>query len=82
MALVVASHPLEGIGDIWLGDDLVQTFEQYVTWEFHNDRQTVDPSMLSNCPSWKEDMIGKGIAWLRISFKFNAEKFPSWLAKH
>ena len=79
MALVVASHPLEGIGDIWLGDDLVQTFEQYVTWEFHNDRQTVDPFMLSNCPSWKEDMIGKGIAWLRISFKFNAEKFPSGL---
>ena len=79
MALVIASHPLEGIGDIWLGDDLVQTFEQYVTWEFHNDRQTVDPFMLSNCPSWKEDMIGKGIAWLRISFKFNAEKFPSGL---
>ena len=24
-------------------------------------------------------MIGKGIAWLRISFKFNAEKFPSGL---
>jgi predicted phage tail protein len=79
MALVVASHPLEGIGDIWLGDDLVQTFEHYVTWEFHNDRQTVDPFMLNNCPSWKEDMIGKGIAWLRISFKFNAEKFPSGL---
>lgn len=79
MALVVAGHPLDGIGDIWLGDDLVQTFEEYVTWEFHNDRQTVDPFMKKNCPSWKEDMIGKGIAWLRISFKFNAEKFPSGL---
>lgn len=79
MALVVASHPLEGIGDIWLGDDLIQTFEQYVSWEFHNDRQTVDPFMRDNCPSWKDDMIGKGVAWLRISFKFNAEKFPSGL---
>lgn len=79
MALVVASHPLEGIGDIWLGDDLIQTFEQYVSWEFHNDRQTVDPFMRDNCPSWKDDMIGNGIAWLRISFKFNAEKFPSGL---
>ncbi|HEM8571155.1 TPA: DUF1983 domain-containing protein, partial [Citrobacter koseri] len=27
--------------------------------------------------SWKEDMIGKGITWLRVSLKFNAEKFPS-----
>lgn len=79
MALVIAGHPLDGIGDIWLGDDPVQTFEDYVTWEFHNNRQTVDPFMKKNCPSWKDDMIGKGIAWLRISFKFNAEKFPSGL---
>lgn len=33
--------------------------------------------MLENCPSWKEDMIGKGITWLRVSLKFNAEKFPA-----
>ncbi|MGS9073923.1 hypothetical protein ACQWF3_25570, partial [Salmonella enterica subsp. enterica serovar Infantis] len=43
----------------------------------HTNRQTADPYMLENCPSWKEDMIVKGITWLRVSLKFNAEKFPS-----
>lgn len=79
MVLVLASHRLEGIGPIWLGDDAIETFGDLVSWEFHNDRQTVDPYMLNNCPSWKEDMIGKGLAWLRLTYKFDAEKFPSGL---
>ena len=79
MVLVLASHRLEGIGPIWLGDDAIETFGDLVSWEFHNDRQTVDPYMLNNCPSWKADMIGKGLAWLRLTYKFDAEKFPSGL---
>lgn len=79
MALALAAHPLHGTGQMWLGDDAVETFGSNVTYEVHNNRQTADPFMLQNCPSWKEDMIGKGISWLRISFKFDAEKFPSGL---
>lgn len=79
MALVLAGHELSRIGEIWLGDDLTSEYASSVSYEFHNNRQTVDPFMLKSCPSWKNDMIGKGIAWLRISFKFNAEVFPSGL---
>lgn len=79
MALVLASHPMEGIGQIWLGDEAIESFENLAAWEFHNDRQTVDPFMLQNCPSWKEDMIGKGLAWLRLTFTFDSEKYPSGL---
>ena len=79
MSLVLAGHKLNGIGEIWLGDDQIQTYGDYVTWQFHNDPQVVDQFMLDNTQSWKEDMIGKGLAWLRISFRFNAEKFPSGL---
>ena len=38
--------------------------------------------MLANCADWKEDMIGQGITWLRISFKFDAEKFLKLSEKH
>lgn len=79
LVVVLASHKLEGIETIWLGDDGIDWFGENATWEFHNDRQTVDPFMLRHCPSWKNDMIGKGIAWLRLSLKFDAEKFPSGL---
>ncbi|WP_421311992.1 phage tail tip protein J-related protein [Aeromonas veronii] len=79
MALVLAGTKLSRIGNIWLGDDLIGTYGGLVSWELHADRQTCDPFMLANCADWKEDMIGHGITWLRLSLKFDAEKFPAGL---
>ncbi|HEK2746880.1 DUF1983 domain-containing protein [Proteus mirabilis] len=76
LALALAGHPIEKIGKIWLGDDLIETFGDKASWELHNDRENVDPFMLENCPSWKEDMIGRGLAWLRVTLTFDQEKFP------
>jgi hypothetical protein len=79
LALVLAGTKLTRIGDLWLGDDLVGTYGGLVSWELHADRQTCDPFMLEKCADWKEDMIGQGITWLRLSLKFDAEKFPAGL---
>lgn len=77
LAITLAGHPLSSTGKVLLGDDDIGTYGTYATYEVHNDRQTADPYMLANCASWKPDMIGRGISWLRLSLKFNAEKFPS-----
>nr|MBG3153150.1 DUF1983 domain-containing protein [Proteus mirabilis] len=76
LALALAGHPIDKIGKIWLGDDLIETFGDKASWELHNDRENADPFMLKNCPSWKEDMIGRGLAWLRVTLTFDQEKFP------
>lgn len=77
LAITLAGHPLSNVGAIYLGDDEISTFGEYVQSEVHTDRQTPDPYLLANAPSWKADMIGKGITWLRLTLKFKAEKFPS-----
>lgn len=79
LAIAIAGHPIDHLGNIWLGDDLVSTYGNNVSWTLHNNRTTPDPYMIQHCPSWKSDMIGRGIAWLRMSLKFDAEKFPSGL---
>lgn len=76
LGLALAGHPIDRIGKIWLGDDLIGTFGDKASWELHNDRKDADPFMLKNCPSWKEDMIGRGMAWLRVTLTFDQEKFP------
>ncbi|QKJ48916.1 DUF1983 domain-containing protein [Proteus vulgaris] len=76
LALALAGHPIDKVGKIWLGDDLIETFGDKASWELHNDRKDADPFMLKNCPSWKEDMIGRGMAWLRVTLTFDQEKFP------
>lgn len=79
LAIVLAGTTLSHIGNVWLGDDLASAYGDLVTFELHADRQTCDPFMLEHCADWKADMIGQGITWLRMSLKFNAEKFPSGL---
>ncbi len=76
LGLALAGHPIDRIGKIWLGDDLVGTFGDKASWELHNDRKDADPFMLENCPSWEKDMIGRGMAWLRVTLTFDQEKFP------
>ncbi|WP_294110754.1 DUF1983 domain-containing protein [Providencia sp.] len=76
MALAIAAHKVDRIGQIWLNDDLIGTFGDKASYEFHNGRTDCDPYMLKNAPSWKEDMIGNGLAWLRLALKYDAEKFP------
>lgn len=77
LAITLAGHPITGIGSVFLGDDNITSYGDSASYETHIDRQTADPYMLKNCPSWKEDMIGKGISWLRLTLKFDVEKFPS-----
>ncbi|HGM9946307.1 TPA: DUF1983 domain-containing protein [Providencia rettgeri] len=76
VAIALAAHPIHKIGRIWLNDDLIETFGDKVSYEFHNGRTTSDPYLLKHAPSWKDDMIGENLAWLRLTLKYDAEKFP------
>ena len=75
-AIVLANHPLEGIEDILIDGNPISSYGDLVSWELHNDRKTSDPFMGTHCSSWSPDMIGRGISWLRASFKFDPNKFP------
>ncbi|ATW61385.1 tail fiber protein [Phage 206] len=75
-AIVLANHPLEGIEDILIDGNPISSYGDLISWELHNDRKTSDPFMGTHCPSWSPDMIGRGISWLRASFRFDPNKFP------
>lgn len=75
-AIVLANHPLEGIEDVLIDGNPISSYGDLVSWELHNDRKTSDPFMGTHCPSWSPDMIGRGISWLRASFRFDPNKFP------
>lgn len=77
MVLTMCDHPIERIDRIWLNDDLVETFGGNASYDLWNNRTTADQFMLQNCPSWKSDMIGRGLTALRMSLLFSQKKFPS-----
>lgn len=75
--LTLCDHPIERIDRIWLNDDLIETFGGNASYDLWNNRTTADQFMLQNCPSWKSDMIGRGLTALRTSFLFSQKKFPT-----
>ncbi|MEG2041080.1 MAG: hypothetical protein RR068_08235, partial [Hafnia sp.] len=77
MVLTMCDHPIERINRIWLNDDLIETFGGNASYDLWNNRTTADQFMLQNCPSWKSDMIGRGLTALRMSLLFSQKKFPS-----
>lgn len=77
MVLTMCDHPIERIDRIWLNDDLIETFGGNASYDLWNNRDTADQFMLQNCPSWKSDMIGRGLTALRMSLLFSQKKFPS-----
>lgn len=79
LAVVLAGHEIDRLGKILVGEDEVTTFGDLITYTFHNNPTEADAFLLEHCPSWKPDMIGRGLAWLRISYKSNFEKFPAGL---
>ena len=79
LVVALAGHELTEVGQVWLGDDTIESYAENAEYEVFNNPTKVSQKMLKSCPSWKEDMIGKGICWLRLSLKFDSEKFPSGL---
>lgn len=78
LAIAVCAHKVHNIAAVYLGDDDISTYGEYAQYQVHNDSTDVS-DMLSRAPSWKPDMVGRGLCWVRISLKFNQEKFPSGL---
>lgn len=77
LGIALCGHEIDAVETVWLGDETIDTYGSNAQFEIHSNRQTADPFMLANCTSWKDDMIGKGITWARVSLKFDADKFPS-----
>lgn len=75
--IILAGHPVDRIGRIWFNDDEIQTYGSKATYELLNNPQTASQFLLANCPSWKPDMILKGLASLRVSMLFDQQKYSA-----
>lgn len=75
--IILAGHPVDRIGRIWFNDDEIQTYGSKAAYELLNNPQAASPFLLAKCPSWKPDMILKGLASLRVSMLFDQQKYSA-----
>lgn len=75
--IILAGHPVDRIGRIWFNDDEIQTYGANASYELINNPTTANQFLLANCPSWKPDMILRGLASLRVSMLFSQQKYSA-----
>ncbi|WP_049859360.1 phage tail tip fiber protein [Pseudomonas sp. RIT-PI-a] len=77
LVYVLSEGPVSRLEDIFLGQESISKFGDDATYELVVNPTTVNAFLKANCPDWKDTQIGRGLSYVRLSLRYNAEKFPS-----
>ncbi|MFI8555856.1 DUF1983 domain-containing protein [Pseudomonas putida] len=77
MVYVLSEGAIAGVDEIYLGEELIATYGDSASYEVVVDPTQVNAFLKANCPDWRDTQIGRGLSYVRLSFKYNAEKYPS-----
>ncbi|WP_085678080.1 MULTISPECIES: DUF1983 domain-containing protein [unclassified Pseudomonas] len=77
LVYVLCEGPIDALENIYLGEEEISTYGEYASYELVVNPAAVNAFLKANCPDWKDEQIGRGLSFVRLSLKYNAEKFPS-----
>ena len=74
---VLSEGAIAGVDQIYVDERPLSELGENATSEVIIDPTQVNAFLLANCPDWRQEQIGRGLSFVRLSFKYDAEKFPS-----
>ena len=77
LVYVLSEGAIDGLEDIILAEESISTYGADATYELVVNPTTVNAFLKANCPDWKDSQIGAGLSFVRLSLRYNAEKYPS-----
>lgn len=77
LVYVLSEGAIDALETIYLGEEEIVTYNEYASYELVVDPVQVNAFLKANCRDWKDGQIGRGLSFVRLSLKHNAEKFPS-----
>lgn len=77
LVYLLSEGAIAGLDAIYLGEEEIATFGEYASYELVTDPTQVNAFLNANCRDWRDTQIGRGLSFVRLSLKHNAEKFPS-----
>lgn len=77
LVYVLCEGAIDELESIYLGEELIGSYGADVSYELVVNPTQVNAFLKENCPDWKDTQIGRGLSYVRISLRYNAEKFPS-----
>ncbi|WP_122846323.1 phage tail protein [Pseudomonas viridiflava] len=77
LVYVLCEGAVDGLEGIYFGEEEIGTYGEFASYELIVNPTEVNAFLKANCPDWKDSQIGRGLSFVRITLKYNAEKFPS-----
>lgn len=77
LVYVLSEGAIAGLDGIYLGEEEIAAYGEYASYELLVDPSQVNAFLKANCRDWRDTQIGRGLSFVRLSLKHNAEKFPS-----
>ncbi|WJN89836.1 DUF1983 domain-containing protein [Pseudomonas monteilii] len=77
MVYVLSEGEIDGLEDIFLGEEVVQAYGEHASYELITNPTQVNAFLKANSPDWRDTQIGRGLSFVRLSFRYSAEKYPS-----
>ncbi|WP_070086635.1 phage tail protein [Pseudomonas sp. NBRC 111141] len=74
---VLSEGAIAGVDEIYVDERRLSDLGENATSEVIINPAQVNAFLLSKCPDWRQEQIGRGLSFVRLSFKYDAEKFPS-----
>lgn len=77
MVYVLSEGPVDALENIYLGEEEIASYGAFATYELVVNPTQVNAFLKAKCPDWKNEQIGRGLSYVRLSLQYTAEKFPS-----
>ncbi|MDV9031382.1 phage tail protein, partial [Pseudomonas sp. RAC1] len=77
LVYVLCEGAVDALEEIYLGEEVINTYGTDASYELVVNPTQVNAFLKANCPDWKDSQIGRGLSFVRLSLRYNAEKFPS-----
>ncbi|MFV3314131.1 phage tail tip fiber protein [Pseudomonas sp. NY15374] len=77
LVYVLCEGAVDALEEIYLGEEVINTYGVDASYELVVNPTQVNAFLKANCPDWKDEQIGRGLSFVRLSLRYNAEKFPS-----
>lgn len=77
MVYVLCEGAVDGIENIYLGEEEIATYADHAAYELVVNPTQVNAYLKAHCPDWKDEQIGRGLSFVRLSLRYSAERFPS-----
>lgn len=77
LVYVLCEGAVDALEAIYLGEEPIATYGDHASYELVSNPTQVNAYLKQYCPDWKDEQIGRGLSFVRLSLKYSPERFPS-----